>query len=199
MIETLKNGLGLCATAIAMLILPATATSAPVIPPENSAATQYTEAFPTGGGQEDAGKAGDRNKRTPAKVLGSRKAKKLEAEGREGREVAEVVAATAPSSDPALESQPSSAPAPQRKRSDNGEKAVGGGPANRDEPPGGAVNRPTEPELDIPAGSSGLSEVLAQATGSSATGALGGLLPLIVLATIFWALAFLLRQRQKTA
>lgn len=195
MIETLKNGLGLCAIAIAALIVPAAATAEPVVPPENSAATQYTEAIPTGGGQKDTGKAGDRGKRSPAVVLGSRKAKKLEAEGREGREVAEVVAATAPSSEPAPQ------PAPEPAVSDGGDGESSAGPAARKpEPPsGGPPAAPAERRLEIPSGSSGPGEVLAQATGSSSTGALGGLLTLIVLGTAFWALAFLWQQRQRTA
>jgi len=202
MIETLKNGLGLCAIAIAALVLPATAAAAPVVPPENSAATQYTEAIPTGGGQKDAGKVGDRGKRSPASVLGSHRAKKLEAKGREGREVAEVVAATAPRSETAPAPDPESASKPVGEKAANGnddEKKADGGAAKRKEPPNGPQSAAAEHRLDIPAGSSGLGEVLAQATGSSSTGELGGLLPLILLATIFWAIAFLLRQRRRAA
>lgn len=188
-----------CALAIALLALPATAAANPVVPPENSAATQYTEAIPTGGGQKDAGKAGNRNKRSPSSVLGSHKAKKLESEGRTGREVAEVVAETAPSPTPEPEPATASKPKPQSAGERKSEAAGAGGSNQKGDPPGGASQAapPAEP-LDAPAGSSGLSEVLAQATGSSATGELGGLLPLILLATIVWALAYMWRQRQRT-
>lgn len=205
--KTLRNGFGLWAAAVAILTLPAPAAAEPVVPPENSAATQYTEAIPTGGGQKDAGKAGDRDKRSPATVLGSEKAKKLEAHGKEGREVAEVVAATAPETSaapietppPSPQSEPEPAPTPDASGNGGAKLRAGVGPA---EPVAGATAQmqggPAARQLDIPAGSSGLGEVLAQATGSSSTGQLGALLPLLVLATILWSLAYLWRQRQRT-
>ena len=49
----------------------------------------------------------------------------------------------------------------------------------------------------IPDGSSGLGAVLGQATGSSDSGQLGLLLPLIVLATIAWSVAYLVRRRRQ--
>jgi hypothetical protein len=50
-----------------------------------------------------------------------------------------------------------------------------------------------------PHGSSGLGEVLGQATGSSSSGQLGLLLPLVVIGAIAWALAFFWRQRRRVA
>ncbi len=47
-------------------------------------------------------------------------------------------------------------------------------------------------------GSSGLGEVLAQATGSS-SGQMGLLLPLILIAALVWAVAFFRKQRSRTA
>jgi hypothetical protein len=201
--KTLRNGLGLWAVAIAILALPVAAPAATVVPPENSAATQYTEAIPTGGGHQDTDKAGNGKKRSPAAVLGSHKAKKLEAQGREGREVAEIVAETAPETSalaaeaPAPEPSPEAAPAPDASGGDNASLKAGVGPAKAVDVPGEselAVHR-----LDIPSGSSGLGEVLAQATGSSSTGQLGLLLPLLILATILWSLVYLRRQRRGTA
>ncbi|HEU4736290.1 MAG TPA: hypothetical protein VFS48_04595, partial [Solirubrobacterales bacterium] len=49
---------------------------------------------------------------------------------------------------------------------------------------------------ELPDGSSGFGEVLAEATGSS-SGETGLLLPLTILATAAWALAFLWRQRNR--
>jgi len=193
------------ALALALAVaLPAAATADSVVPPENSAATQYTEAIPTGGGQKDAGK-GDGGNVSPAAVLGSHKAKKLESKGREGREVAEVVVATAPSPPPAPVPEPQPA-----ARGDNGKTQAkakakpdqrgansakrGDGQAGGQEPSAIAVRH-----VEIPAGSSGLGEVLAQATGSSSSGQLGALLPLLILAALAWALAFVWRQRQRPA
>lgn len=200
--KALKNRLGLGAVAIAILALPAAAAGEPVVPPENSAATQYTEALPTGGGSKDAGKVGDRDNVKPAAVLGADKAKKLESHGKEGREVAEVVAATAPS--PAPAPPPSPEPAAPGGSGD-GAKATqdSGGASQAKLGDSVAVTPlPVEPsvrQVDIPTGSSGLGEVLAQATGSSSSGQLGALLPLLIVAALAWALAFLWRQRQRTA
>lgn len=201
--KMLKNGLGLCTIVIAIVLLPAMAAAETVVPPENSAATQYTEAIPTGGGQKDASKAGDHDKRSPASVLGSHKTKKLEAHGQKGREVAEVVAATAPEpSPPPVEApEPEPAPAPEPNAGGDGGAKLKAGVG--DAKPLGGVAGQTQSDLaahnlDIPSGSSGLGEVLAQATGSSSSGQLGALLPLLVIATILWSLAYLRRQRQRT-
>ena len=199
--KALKNGLGLGAVAIAILALPAAAAGEPVVPPENSAATQYTEALPTGGGSKDAGKVGDRDNVKPAAVLGADKAKKLESHGKEGREVAEVVAATAPSPVPA----PPPSPEPAAPGGSDGARATQGSGGASQAKLGDNVAvtplsvEPSVRQVDIPAGSSGLGEVLAQATGSSSSGQLGVLLPLLILAALAWALAFLWRQRQRTA
>lgn len=50
-----------------------------------------------------------------------------------------------------------------------------------------------------PGGSSGLGEVLGQATGASSSGQLGLLLPLAILAAVAGSLAFLWRRRRRTA
>lgn len=201
--ETLGNKAILCALALA-LALPASAMAESVVPPENSAATQYTEAIPTGGGQKDAGKAGDGAKRSPSAVLGSHKAEKLEAQGRKGREVAEVVAATAPSPEvaPPPSPAPTPEPAPEPDASGNSGAKLKAGLGDAKPVKGPATGLPSSDRavqhLDMPSGSSGLGEVLAQATGSSSTGQLGALLPLMVVATILWSLAYFWRQRQRT-
>lgn len=193
-----KNGILGVLTLALTLALPSAALAETVVPPENSAATQYTEALPTGGGQKDTGKAGGHGKRSPSAVLGSHKAKKLEAQGRGGREAAAVVAATAPSTDVApaptsgdrgtTRSQPSANSGQAKAARPNGDEATA-------QPP----ERPAVHRLDTSSGSSGLSEILAQATGSSSSGQLGALLPLLILATLIWALAFAWRQRRPTA
>jgi hypothetical protein len=181
------------AIAIAAVALPATAVAEPIVPPENSAATQYTEAIPTGGGQKDAGKSGNGKKRTPSSVLGSQKTKKLNAQGPQGHAAAEVAAETAP---PPVEATSEAAAGPAPK---SGEPAPAPShSAARGEPKAHAGNATSEraPRLDASGGSSGLGEVLAQATGASSGGELGLLLPLLLLTTLIWALLYGLRQKR---
>ncbi len=200
--RTLRNRLGPLAIAIAGLALPAAATAAPVVPPENSAATQYTEAIPTGGGRKDAGKEGGGKERTPAEVLGNGKAGKLKAHGPEGQAAAEVAAETAPTVD-VVTTTPAPAPEPPPSK-----PAAARGPDQGDEPQrqadetavGDAVpvlrTAAADPPLAEESASSGFGEVLGQATGSSGPGQLGPLLPLLILGTILWSLLFAWRQRR---
>lgn len=204
--ETIGSKPALGAIALAILALPAPAAAESVVPPENSAANQYTEAIPTGGGNKDAGKTGNHGKRTPSSVLGPKKAEKLESKGPQGREAAEVAAATAPAPvAPQPQPQPSPEPTPQASTMPKGgSDAKPDGKAKAEphptaKPPPAAEAPPQGPQLDIPSGSSGLGEVLAQATGSSSSGQLGALLPLLIVATIVWSLAFFWRQRQRPA
>jgi hypothetical protein len=186
------------------LMLPGAALGAEagsIVPPENSAATQYTEALPTAGGDKQAGGG---HKPSPAKVLGSKNAHKLESQGKEGHEVAEVVAETAPQSSPPAEPEP----APQRldskpatgggKQSGSGSAKPAGGKADgRAAAPAKPATPPQpKPQAELPSGSSGLGEVIAEATGSSSSGDLGALLPLAIAAAIAWSLAYLWRQRR---
>lgn len=199
--------------AALLLALPASAMgeeeAASVVPPENSAATQYTEALPTAGGDKEA--HGDGRKPSPAKVLGAENAKRLESHGKEGREVAQIVAETAPApaqsagTSPSQGSSPESAEDNQAKEDEGRGGAAGGksdggsGPPSRPEAPAhpqGPTAQPADPPAALPDGSSGLGEVLAEATGSSSSGQLGALLPLAIIATIVWSLGYFWRQRR---
>ncbi len=198
--KALTTAIGLAA-ALA-LALPAAAPGAEtesVVPPENSAATQYTEAIPTAGGDREA-RGGDGRKRSPAKVLGAANAKELESKGQAGREVARVTAETAPPTSAPAEQAPAEAPS-----DDTDGQSGGGGPAKPGGGDSGGPAQPSRPEAagnrpqastELPSGSSGLGEVLAEATGSSSSGDLGPLLPLAILAAIAWALAYFWRQRR---
>jgi hypothetical protein len=178
-----KIQLGLLA-AIATFALPSPALAAYFVPPGNSAATQYTEAYPTAGGNREAGGAG--KDRSPSEVLGSRNAAKLQSQGPDGRAAAALAAETAP-----------------------GGVASNRGAANRGgagSEPNGAGSQPgSGPGVadgegigtDRSNGSSGIGEVIGQASGSPSSGGLGLLLPLALLATAAWALAFLWRQRRR--
>jgi hypothetical protein len=197
-----KTALGLFA-ALA-LALPAGSAAAEetaaVVPPENSAATQYTEAVPTAGGDSTSG--GGHEKPSPAKVLGSKNAHKLESQGSEGREVARVVAETAPeTSAPAATARPAEAQRAGNGPDGNGQGNADGSGGNSQgqahrrqvEP---AAEKPSTAPTELPSGSSALGEIVAEATGSSSSGQLGALLPLATLAAIAWSLAFLWRQRR---
>lgn len=201
------NKLLFCAAiAIAALALPAAAGAESVVPPENSAATQYTEAIPTGGGQQNA-EGGHRGKnRSPSSVLGSKKAKKLEAQGPQGHAAAQLAAETAPPpAQPSGEAAPQPSPgtsasaSPPRSGASSDEASSNPGKGNRGNARRGVPSQPAaaaRPPLDASDGSSGLGEVLGQATGSSSDGELGLLLPLLVLGMLVWALAYGLRRKR---
>lgn len=194
-----KTRFGSLVAALALVALPAGAAATPYVPPGNSAATQYTEAVPTAGGPKATNK-GKQGNRSPSKVLGSRNAQKLDAQGPEGQAAAEVAAATAPATVQAVSSE--SAGASQHQ----GSNQVGDQGSTPAKSPGGssganAASHTTAQtgnpsKAQSPDGSSGLGEVIGQATGSS-SGNLGLLLPLLIVAVVCWSVAYLLRQQRK--
>jgi hypothetical protein len=165
---TLKTRLGSLAAIATFLLLPA-ATAHAVVPPGNSAVNQYTETFPTARGAKATKRSGKPKARSPREALGADNARKLAAEGPVGREVAEIVAATAPGGTTAA---------------DRGSGADGNA-------------APAGPEG--PEGSSGFREVVAQATGSSDSGRMGTLLPLLIVAAIAGSAFYFWRQRRQAA
>jgi hypothetical protein len=182
---------------IAIFAFPSAALAEELVPPGNSAVNQYTETFPTSGGDKKAEHGKKRPK--PAAVLGSHNAKKLEDQGPEGRKVATVAAATAPST----------VVTPEPEETDQGESGAaggGGGGGNRKENAAPSpAPRQTSSAPDTPRetagpsgsdGSSGFGEVLAQATGTSSSGELGLLLPLAIVAAFIWAVATRRRTRR---
>jgi hypothetical protein len=198
-----KLRIALLGAVLAALALPAVSLAAYYVPPGNSAANQYTEAFPTAGG-ESGGKPG-KGKATPAQTLGARNAKRLHAQGPAGTAAAEVAAETAPASVVVAEggSTPQggggtagggSATAPgggaATAPGGQGSPSAGGGEAHSN---GGADGGQTGASPSGPAGSSGIGEVVRQATGSSDDGNLGLLLPIVILATIAGSVAYRLR------
>jgi hypothetical protein len=190
-----KLRMAVLGAVLAALALPAVSLAAYYVPPGNSAANQYTEAFPTAGG-ESGGKPG-KGKATPAQTLGARNAKRLHAQGPAGTAAAEVAAETAPASVVVAEggSTPQggggtasggAATAPGGQ----GSPSAGGGEAHSN---GGADGGQTGASPSGPAGSSGIGEVVRQATGSGDDGNLGLLLPIVILATIAGSVAYRLR------
>jgi cobalamin biosynthesis Mg chelatase CobN len=180
---TLRTGFGLLAAIIVGFALPTAAGAEYLVPPGNSAANQYTESFPTAGGDQKAEKGRSGGDRSPAEVLGSRNTGRLDAQGAAGREAAAAVAATAPSASVTA----SRDTAGGGTNSEAGAPTQGGGSAVD----GGG----SDSAADQPSGSSGLSEVIAEATGSSSSGQMGPLLPLLILTTVVGSLAYLWRRR----
>lgn len=177
--------------ALWALTLPAPASAEYLVPPGNSAATQYTETVPTAGGQRNTEKDRRKGGGSPAEVLGSGNAQRLDEQGEEGREVAQFAAETAPTPSPADENAPTSGE-DDRSDDDAGGAAdrsggAAGGSSGGTARGGGAATEPS--------GSSGFGEVLAQATGWSSS---EGLLLLAILGALAWALAFLWRQRDRS-
>lgn len=151
--------------------------AAETVPPGNSAATQYTETFPTSQGNQASGTGGRHP--SPSRVLGAPQAHRLRALGARGQAAAALAAATAP---------PRAQPSGRRV-------ATGRGSEDRVVAEGRAV--PTQRlRLSDPGSSSGLGAAVGQATGISAGGAAGLLLPTVLLAVLVWATAFARRRRQ---
>lgn len=181
----------------ASLILPAAAAAETVVPPGNSAVTQYTEQFPTAGGnaKSNTGIGGGASTKPPSKVLGSGNAQKLESKGPVGEEVATLAAETAPVSASSARGSGHGANANAGNAGNAGGKPAGntgGGKGNAAGGPRAAGS--TAP--DTSSGSSGLGEVVGQATGSS-SGELGLFLPLILLGTVLWSFYYLRRERRQ--
>jgi hypothetical protein len=191
------------AATVALLALPGSAMAEYLVPEGNSAVTQYTEGFPTGGGEKKTEGSGNKGA-TPAKTIGAANAKKLEDHGPEGAAVAEVAAETAPEAGAATPEssnhQQNSQPKHQQKQAKDGKQGKG----SKDKPAdsggkqeeGQTATPVTSQSGDGPSGSSGIGETLAAATGSS-SGGLGLLLPLVILAAIAWGIAFFVRQRKR--
>ena len=181
--KTLALALALAATAA----LPAAASAEYLVPPDNSAVNQYTESLPTPRGSRDSEQSEGKKRTSPSKALGERNARRLERQGEDGRAVAAFAAATEPGAETAGEDEAGGAAAAGRG---DGGSAAGGAPRS----PGTAAQRT---EVTEPSGSSAFAEVVGEATGASSSGQLGLGLPLILLATAAWAIAYALRRRQQ--
>lgn len=177
----------LIATAFALLALPPAAPAQYVVPPDNSAVNQYTETVPTAGGGQDTDRQG-KKRRSADEVLGAGNAAQLEAQGPQGRAAAEVAAATAPEA-----TSPQTAPAADTADGARHKQGGTGDARGAETPSSPAVSSLT----DDPSGSSGLGEVIAQATGSSSSGEMGLLLPLVIVAALAWSLSYFWRQRRR--
>jgi hypothetical protein len=197
----MKTTIALLALTIAMAVGAGTAMAgegSAVVPPGNSAATQYTEAFPTSGGDKKTDQA---RHRSPSKVLGAKNAHRLDSRGPDGAAAAAVAAATAPSPPEPESSAAVTAPRPQGHHpSGTGGSSGGGkrGDARSPEPsPAPQQNTASSRPVAQPQGSSGLGSAIGVATGFSSSGGSGWFLPLILLATALWAGAYIWQQRRQ--
>lgn len=182
--KALKSATGLLAV-LALAAVPSIA-AAEVVPPGNSAATQYTEAYPTAGGPAKTGSS--KRRLTPSQVLGARNAERLEARGPQGEAAAVLAAATAP---------PAAAGADTTGAEANRDSAEG----RRAAPPSTDGGKPTTASGSDGAkatASSGFEEVIAGATGTSSSGALSPLLLLLLVGVVAWSALYVLRRRGKS-
>lgn len=194
--------------AILACCFSASAAAETLVPPGNSAASQYTETFPTSKGEEDE-QGKKKSGVTAAQVLGAGKAHQLEEKGATGKKVAEFAAETSPTTvtDSGNEEAATGAGKnrpPEQGSKGNGskgdgsgkgdsEKSGGSGGAGGQPPAGGSGSGGAGAE---PSGSSGLGEIVSQATGTS-SGSLGLLLPLILIAVVIWSAVYVWRNRQQ--
>jgi hypothetical protein len=181
----------------AVLAAPTAAAAGEVVPPGNSAATQYTEAIPTAGGPRRTG-SGRGRERSPARVLGARSARELDSRGPAGRAVAEIAAETAPAvvaEQPGAGEGSGSGPS-SSGRADERRAAPAQSPRAQAAP---SPARQAARQAPLPGGSSGVGAVLAKATGASSSGGTGLLLPLALAATLAWAAAYILRRGRRPA
>jgi hypothetical protein len=197
-----SSGLGSICATIAIVALPSSAAAETYVPPGNSAATQYTEAVPTAGGPKATGKSPHKQSSSPAKILGGPNSRRLEEQGPQGKAAAEAAAATAPG--PVAPGATPQAPETAPSGSGGGKSAHGEGNGETGEPStGNGAGQPSRiakggaPAGTEPGGSSGLGEVVGQATGASSSGTLGPLLPLAIVAAIVWSLAYVSRRRKR--
>jgi hypothetical protein len=196
----------LTAATVVAAVLPAVAAAEEVVPPGNSAATQYTETFPTAGGNAELGSNSTINGggKGGNGALPTKTAHKLASQGRDGRAVADLAAEGAPPPAGTSGREPASG---QRSTAAPGggsgsPPASTGGAAAGSSSPGGSSEAAAAPGAGgqslaarASAGSSGLGEVLGGATGSGA-GEMGVFLPLILLAGLVWAIAFIWRRHR---
>jgi hypothetical protein len=161
--------------ALLIAVVPVACASAAIVPPGNSAATQYTETLPAAGGEEahrtngqgeKAGKGGE--SAVPAST-----AAELQELGPEGKAALELAKAGAPKQ------------SKHQKKKKDGATSPGSPPGSGSGGGGSSAS----------GGSSAVGEVLGGAAGTS-SGGLGFLQPLILATIVVIAGAYFLRRRR---
>jgi hypothetical protein len=190
--KSLKAGLPVLAAAL-VLAPPGAALAGSVVPPGNPAAIQYTEAFPTSRGPTDAEHSTGHKR--PDQTLGGRNTKRLEDEGKDGRETARVAAETAPET-VAAQATGSGSGSAAGSAPKGGDGGSGTGVSHKGDGAAGASPQNVAAADD---GGSGLDRVAGQATGLDTSEGTGLLLPLVLLAILAWGSAYVLRRRKRAA
>jgi len=198
-----KTAIAITAACVA-LSFPALAGAAPYIPPGNSAATQYTETFPSSGGNVEVNGSIAGGGGSPQKALGKKTAEALDSAGPEGEQVAQLAAEAAPEeAAPGEEASGAGKDSGSHgKKQDQGGNAAGGGKegGNGGGPSGegGGNAKPSAGNsgLDATSGESAAGQVASSATLSS-SGSMGIFLPLILLAALAWAIFYAWRRHQR--
>lgn len=180
------------ATLVAALALPALAGAESVVPPGNSAATQYTETFPSAGGNVEANH-GIGGGGSPAKHhLSPGTTHALESQGEDGRAVAALAGESPTTTTGGSGSSGGGGHGSKEARGGgSGSSGSGGGPSG-----GGGGGGSSGSSAAGPAGSSGVGHVLSSATLSS-SGETGIFLPLVLLAALFGSIVYAWRRRQQ--
>lgn len=182
--------IALTAALAAALAVPASSLAEYYVPPENSAANQYTESFPGAGGES----GGKRKGVTPADTLGTGNAKRLEDQGPAGKAAAEVAAQTAPAQLTTAGGTSDGSAADTTGGGSTGSGTASGGNGGSTSS-GGSGGLGEAARVDQPQGSSGVGQVLGQATGVG-DGNVGLWLPLAILLTLAASIAYAARARQ---
>ncbi len=179
-------------SAVAALALPAAAGAEYYVPPANSAANQYTESFPGAGGES----SGKRKEVTPGTALGAGNAKKLEAKGPAGKAAAEMAAETAPPQlvDQGGGDEGGGGTGGNDQTDGKGDEGGSGAPGAAGSSGGSSGGGTGAANAQQPQGSSGLGQVVGQATGVS-DGNLGLWLPLVIVLTLIGSVAYWVRTR----
>ncbi len=187
---------------LAASVLPAAAHAEKetvVVPPDNSAATQYTETFPTSGGNAEVnggingGHRGGGSGKDGSSGAGvsPETSEALQAEGADGNAVERLVTESA-------------APGSGGEAGGHDNHKQAGGAGGRDNSGGGSgrsgggsgSSGPRGQAAGQSSGSSGVGEVVSHGTLSS-SGGMEGFLPLILLVALVWAAFFAWRRRDR--
>jgi hypothetical protein len=171
---------GIALGVVALLVPLSVAWGTPrTVPPGASGANQYTETLPGPGGDEPtSGHSGDQHggeARDPAQVLGKSSAAKLEGLGPEGVAAARLATESAPA---------------KSARDRNG---TNGGQGKSSTGTGRSESGSTS------SGSSAIGQVVGQLSGSSSSGGMGLLLPVLIAMTVVGAAGYLVGRHRLPA
>lgn len=174
------------AAAVLIVFAPARALAAVIVPPGNSGVNQYTQTYPTAGGNVAVE---GRKPRQPKQVLGKQNARALEDQGPEGKAAADLAAA----------SSPTETSTGTEKSGSGGRSGKSGGGRSHPRPSHGGSGDATQPLAASDGASSRLAQIVGQASGSTSSGNLGLLMPIILLAGLAWCIAYSRRRRRHPA